>query len=99
MRSPDFIDSGDPERGKSLYTPCAACHGAQAEGLKALDAPSLTKVSDWYLLTQMQHFKAGIRGSNPNDITGQRMRPMSMVLVDDQAIKDVIAYVMTLSGE
>ncbi len=96
---PEPTLDGDPTRGKALYTPCAACHGAQAEGLQALDAPSLHKVSDWYLLTQIKHFKEGIRGTNPNDVTGARMRPMSMVLADEQAMKDVIAYVMTLSDE
>ena len=90
------LGGGDPVRGKTLYAPCAACHGPNAQGLQPLAAPSLVNTNDWYQLTQLQHFREGIRGTNPADATGMRMRPMALVLVDDQAMKDVIAYVMTL---
>jgi cytochrome c oxidase subunit 2 len=90
------LTGGDPARGRNLYLPCAACHGAQAEGLKALEGPGLRHSSDWYLLTELQNFKAGVRGTSPGDAAGGRMRPMTMVLVDEQAMKDVIAYIMTL---
>jgi cytochrome c oxidase subunit 2 len=53
--------------------------------------------SDWYLYSSLKGFKAGIRGSDPRDATGAAMRGMSMLLADDQAIKDVIAHIMTLS--
>ena len=52
--------------------------------------------ADWYMLKQIQNFKAGIRGADPRDETGRRMRPMSMVLADEQAMKDVISYILTL---
>jgi hypothetical protein len=48
-------------------------------------------------LTQLKNFKSGVRGTNPQDITGAQMRPMSMILADEQAMKDVIAYIQTLS--
>ena len=51
--------------------------------------------SDWYYKVQLENFKAGIRGSNPEDATGMLMRPMSKTLADDQAVLDVIAYIMT----
>jgi len=95
---PSTLEGGDPVRGKTLYAPCAACHGANAEGLEPLAAPSLTDTDDWYQLTQLQHFRDGIRGTNPADATGMRMRPMALVLANDQAMKDVIAYVMTLQN-
>lgn len=94
---PEVTLDGDAERGKALYAPCAACHGQQGEGLKALDGPALANTSDWYLLTQLKHYKDGVRGTNPKDVTGMRMRPMAIVLGDEQAMKDVIAYLMTLS--
>jgi cytochrome c oxidase subunit 2 len=94
---PEATLDGDATRGQALYVTCQACHGAQAEGLKALDGPRLTNTTDWYLLTQLKHFKDGIRGTNPKDATGMRMRPMAMILADEQAMKDVIAYVMTLA--
>jgi len=87
---------GDPARGQALYAPCIACHGPEGKGNQALNAPPLTGVSDWYALTQLQNFKAGIRGAKPGDATGALMRPMAMTLPDPQAMRDVIAYVMTL---
>jgi cytochrome c553 len=88
---------GDPVRGQALYTPCAACHGADASGNPALFGPPLKHENDWYLLTQLHKFKAGIRGTNPADTTGALMRPMAMTLTDEQAMKDVVAYIMTLA--
>jgi len=90
------LEGGDPVRGKTLYAPCTACHGAQAEGLQALGGPNLRVSADWYMLRQLEHFKGGIRGADPRDVTGMRMRPMSMTLVDEQAMKDVISYILTL---
>jgi cytochrome c oxidase subunit 2 len=95
--TPETTLDGDAERGEALYVTCTACHGARAEGLEALEGPALAHTSDWYLLTQLKHFKDGIRGSNPDDASGKRMRPMAMILADEQAMKDVIAYVMTLA--
>lgn len=93
---PPTLTGGDPERGKALYAPCTACHGPEGKGMEVLGAPPLDHQSDWYLLTQLEHFKAGIRGANPQDVQGAQMRPMAMLLADQQAMKDVIAYIMTL---
>ena len=95
--APPTLDGGDPTRGQALYAPCMACHGPDGKGNQALNAPPLVGVSDWYAFTQLSHFKAGIRGTNPKDAFGQLMRPMSMTLVDEQAMRDVIAYITTLS--
>jgi cytochrome c553 len=37
-----------------------------------------------------------VRGTNPADTSGALMRPMAQTLADEQAMKDVIAYIMTL---
>jgi hypothetical protein len=50
------------------------------------------------MLTQLSNFKAGIRGAVPEDASGATMRPMAMTLADEQAMKDVIAYILTLDG-
>jgi cytochrome c553 len=92
-----LVGGGDPTRGQSLYGPCIACHGVDGSGNQALNGPPLKHQSDWYLMTQLQHFKAGIRGTKPGDAFGALMRPMSMTLPDEQAMKDVIAYIQTLS--
>ena len=91
------LEGGDAEKGKMFYATCQACHGAGGSGNDMLSAPSLAGQYDWYLQTQLHNFKQGIRGSKPEDVTGGQMRPMAMMLADDQAVLDVIAYIQTLS--
>ncbi|MDQ8185361.1 c-type cytochrome [Pelagicoccus sp. SDUM812002] len=91
------IEGGDPEKGKALYMTCQACHGADGAGNDLLNAPTLLNQHDWYLVAQLHKFKDGIRGSNPQDTTGAQMRPMAMMLADEQAMKDVVAYIQSLS--
>ncbi len=91
------VTGGDPAMGQPLYATCLACHGAKSEGMQALNAPPLANRSDWYLLDQLKKFKAGVRGTDPRDPIAIMMRPMAMVLADEQAMKDVIAYIGTLA--
>jgi cytochrome c553 len=90
------LSGGDATRGQAIYTPCIACHGPDLKGNQVLNSPSLSHQTDWYMLTQLRNFKAGIRGARPDDTTGLAMRAMSMTLVDEQAMRDVIAYIVTL---
>ena len=90
---------GDAKRGQQAYAVCQACHGANGEGNKALNAPRLAGQQDWYVARQVQNFKAGIRGSNPKDVFGMQMRPMAMTLATDQVVEDVAAYIATLKGK
>jgi cytochrome c oxidase subunit 2 len=92
-----LLEGGDAARGAALYAPCIACHGAEAKGNEVLGAPPLDQASDWYLLTQLDHYKRRIRGANPLDVQGAGMLGMVTLLPDQQAMKDVIAYIMTLS--
>ena len=89
---------GDATRGATLFANCAACHGVDAKGNQALGAPPLRGTSEWYLLTQLRNFKAGIRGGNPKNANAVMMRGMSAMLADEQAIRDVIAHIMTLDN-
>ena len=89
---------GSAEAGAALYTTCIACHGADGAGNQALNSPRIAGQSAWYLTNQLKGFKAGYRGSKPEDIYGMQMRPMSMTLADDQAIANVAAYITTLNG-
>ena len=90
--------AGDIERGKTLFATCAACHGADGEGNAALNAPANGGQDEWYVLRQLKNFRAGIRGADPKDTYGAQMRPMAMVLPDDQAMADVAAYVASLEA-
>jgi cytochrome c oxidase subunit 2 len=91
------IQGGSSEKGKIAYATCMACHGDKAQGNSSLKAPGLKNLPDWYLMTQLKNFKQGIRGANPKDIEGMQMKPMANMLVDEQAIKNVIAYIETLT--
>jgi cytochrome c553 len=88
---------GDAAKGQALYAPCAACHAPDGSGNPAVFGPPLKDASDWYMLTQLANFKAGVRGTRPGDTSGALMRPMSLTLADEQAMRDVIAYITTLS--
>lgn len=88
--------AGDAAAGKPLYAVCAACHGLQAEGNAALNAPKLTGQGDWYLKRQLQYFKNGARGTHDNDVFGKTMAPMAATLVNDAAINNVVSYIQTL---
>lgn len=91
------LSGGDATNGKVLYTPCVACHGMDGGGNEALFGSPLANTSDWYLLKQLENFRAGVRGAAKGDQSGAMMRPMAMTLADEQAMKDVIAHIMTLS--
>ncbi|MBT8422296.1 MAG: c-type cytochrome [Gammaproteobacteria bacterium] len=86
----------DANAGQLAYATCVACHGANGEGNPALNAPKLAGIDDWYLKRQLQHYKAGIRGSDPADILGMQMRGMAATLVNEAAIDNVVAYIDTL---
>ena len=87
---------GDATRGRTLYATCTACHGPEGLGNEALGAPALVGQSDWYMVRQLEHFRAGVRGAADGDTWGAQMAGMSGALADDQAIRDVVAYIDTL---
>jgi cytochrome c553 len=90
------VEGGNAARGATAYALCAACHGADGSGNHALNAPPLLETSDWYLLSSLEKYKAGVRGGNPQNPNALLMRGMAVQLVDEQAMKDVVAYIMTL---
>jgi len=88
------LEGGDPQRGALTYNGvCAACHGADGAGNQQMGAPRLRHTNDWYLFSALQRFKAHIRGNNPP--LGPVMQSMAASLADEQAIKDVVAYITT----
>jgi cytochrome c553 len=93
------LSGGDAARGATHYLVCQACHGAAGEGLQATNGPPVANQSDWYLLSSIQRFKSGVRGSNPGDANGAVMRGMANILQDEQAMKDVIAHMTSLAGK
>ncbi len=87
---------GDPKAGEALYATCGACHGDHGAGNPDLKAPRIAGVDDWYLATELRKFRSGVRGANPKDLQGRLMRPMARTLADEDAIRNVVAYIGTL---
>lgn len=96
--APARLVEGDVEKGKATYAAvCVSCHMADGVGNPDLNFPPLLNTSDWYLKQQLLNYKAGVRGNDPTNTNGIVMASMSRTLVDDAAIDDVVAYIMTLS--
>jgi cytochrome c oxidase subunit 2 len=87
---------GDPRAGEALYATCSSCHGDAGAGNQDLGGPRIAGVDDWYLATELRKFRSGIRGTSPKDREGRLMRPMARGLADEDAIRNVVAYVETL---
>ena len=97
-RTPAAVN-GDARMGADYFNQfCGACHGAKAEGNTSMTAvaPTLAGASDWYLVAQLQAFRAGTRGAHADDKGGRQMRPMSMLLPNDKAIEDVVTFIYSL---
>jgi cytochrome c553 len=89
-------NAADVAAGKAAYVVCAACHGQDALGNAAMNAPKTTGLEAWYVARQLKAFKAGIRGSQAGDIYGAQMKPMAATLTTDAAIDNVVAYIGSL---
>ena len=94
--APESTVIGDVEHGEKIYVVCANCHGSDGQGIQAMNAPRQAGMSDWYLVTQLKNFRAGIRGSHKDDMYGIQMKLMADILQDDEDINDLVAYVNTL---
>lgn len=97
--TPPITVQGDPKRGRTLYATCSACHGSKAEGNSALNAPALAGQTDWYLVRQLERFRAGERGFAAEDAAGTTMRAAAAALADIRAVNDLVAYINTLSAK
>ena len=86
--------TGDVAQGESKFLVCTSCHGTRGEGNPALKAPPINSSNDWYILTQLQNFKSGIRGVS-TDPEGMTMITMSSNL-SDQDMRNIVAYIATL---
>lgn len=86
---------------------CTTCHGTDGRGNFGVQAPRLAGMEPWYLRRQLENFRAGIRGTHPDDIEGIAMRPMATKL-SDESIDDLVEWVgsweylpaeITISGD
>lgn len=96
--APQARADADLARGATLYAPCAACHGANAEGNQALAAPRLNHLRPVYLIAQLEKFRDGLRGGEGDSDSARQMAPMVATLPDDQALVDVASYIKSLDS-
>jgi len=90
--------AGDPATGKNQYAVCASCHGQNGEGNIAMNAPRLVGLQTWYIERQLKYYQQGIRGAHKDDTFGQQMAPMAGMLANETAIRNVTAYIDTLTA-
>ncbi|MBE9540583.1 MAG: cytochrome c, partial [Proteobacteria bacterium] len=88
--------AGDAAVGEKLYGSCVACHGAEGEGIAAMNSPAIAGQNEAYLVRQLSHFKAGIRGADTKDTLGMQMAGMAATLADEAAVSNVAAYIADL---
>lgn len=86
---------GNADKGRARWATCAACHGAEGQGIAATNAPRLQGMNDWYMATQLKNFREGVRGAHAQDIYGGQMGLVSEMLRDDAAVGDMLAYINT----
>jgi cytochrome c oxidase subunit 2 len=80
--------------GNNLYHgKCGACHGGHAEGNPALNAPRLAGLDATYIRRQFSHFRDGVRGTDPRDVSGRQMAMMARTLPTERDLDDVIAFI------
>ena len=90
----------DTTRGKQIYIQtCLACHGEIGMGNQELNAPRLAGMTDWYMVTQLQKFRTGLRGDHLDDTYGLQMVPFAKALPDEQAVLEVVAYINRLPSK
>jgi cytochrome c oxidase subunit 2 len=92
------LADGDPIEGKTIYTTCVVCHGHNGEGIQTTNGPRLSGQRESYLVSQLQKFRSGLRGANPEDIFGAQMTPLAKALPNEQSLLDVAAYIGTLQA-
>jgi cytochrome c553 len=92
------VTGGNVANGQNTFAACGSCHGANGEGTEAMTAPPLAGQSDWYLVRALEKFKSGHRGYDAaNDGLAAAMAGMAGALLpDEQAVKDVVAFISTL---
>jgi uncharacterized protein len=90
---------GDAKIGKTKFLLCATCHGQKGEGYvnPAIPAPRIAGQADFYIVDQIKSFKAGHRGNDTPG--GMQMKAMSGMLVTENDMKNVAAYLKSLGEQ
>ena len=94
---PSASYSGNLSKGSTQFNAvCSSCHGSRGQGNPGMGAPSLIGVEPQYLERQINAFRSGQRGANPDDKQGGLMKVGASMLPDAGSVRDVVAYIATL---
>lgn len=89
---------GDAKRGRAVYHDgCIDCHRYNGSGELAFRSAPLTGLQDWYLVAQLEKFRAGLRGTRPDDGDGAKMHLVASGMSDEQ-FRDVAAFIAELAA-
>ena len=81
--------AADANRGKELYSTCIECHGTDGMGKVEKEAPKIAGQYDWYIISSIKQFKAGVERKNPT------MLPYIKGL-SSKDIEDLAAYISSM---
>jgi cytochrome c oxidase subunit 2 len=94
----DSIEKGDLHQGNNAYqSKCGVCHGGKAQGNPQMNAPALANLDSIYIIRQINNYKTGIRGSHTGDPLGKQMKIMANIIIDDDELINIIAYVHSIA--
>jgi len=79
-------------RGAAIWQQCTICHGTR----EMQRGPLLEGREAWYVSHQLEKFKSGLRGKNPQNKSEHLMGSAMDKLPDSQAIRDVALYIESL---
>lgn len=82
--------AGDVQSGSKLYSSCIQCHGEKGRGNPEEGAPKIAGQYDWYIISSIKQFKAGVERKNP------KMLPYIKNLTDRE-LEDLAAYISQLN--
>jgi cytochrome c553 len=94
----DALAPADAARGRAYFTTCAGCHAPDGRGNRDMNAPNLTGLDSGYLIRQLRHFVSGVRGGSTN-FYGWQMNGRAKALPGERALRDVAAYIETLTPQ
>lgn len=79
-----------------FLTLCVSCHGTYAQGIQTMNAPALAGNDAWYLDRQLNCFRNGARGVDPDHSPGLQMAAIAKTITSDAEVKALGAYLASL---
>ncbi|HMI92829.1 MAG TPA: c-type cytochrome, partial [Polyangiales bacterium] len=95
-KHPDPADKQATTDGPEMFELCVQCHGAQGQGRREFNAPSIAGLPRWYIEAQLKKFRSGARGTHFSDHTGMQMRPMALSFHNEGDLATIAEYVASL---